>query len=438
MSGISIGRVRGLFGRFSGTLMLSGVQAAVLCISLLSQVSLARHFGASHDLDKFYAVLGVATGVLGSLGVGINYVLPPKLVRFVVAGDEHEASLHAGRALLTLGVAILLIAVIGASIMLVVAENSPISEASGSMIGAVAAGWGIAAGTAMATILAAIATAHRRIAVPLCVSALPPFCLLLSVLFHPHPSATPVLAGMLVGTILQCMALALHARAFIRIEAPWFDVGRSDLAGLAMATFGAVCFSGYALIDAMLAPQMGAGILTLQSLSQRLVIAFGAVLTAGAFALAPADFGRQIEHGKHDEAGRGLNRTAATLIGVSLAAAVFTPILGKPILYLLFVGGSFGADQVDAMSLTLSLLLTGAGAMLATAIGFRLLYAMGSGQLVALASIVWLVSYAGLASLFWRLGMGNPLSISYAASWWLVFALMMILVHNRLRQAAQR
>lgn len=404
---------------------LGVLQGAVLCVSLFSQVFIARHFGVGHELDRYFGVLGTALGVMGALSVATNYVLPPELVRALTRNDvevaRNAAAEHGARILAWISA----LASAGAICMIVAAQLGA-RPAGAPDAGMIIFGWLIAATSACAGMFGAINTAYRRVALPLATSALPPAALSISLVISSDVDAARMLLAMLLGTSLQCLVLALSVRhriAWDRLRLRW---SKQESARLLIAAVGAACFSSYAVVDAFLAPELGVGALTLQSLAQRLTVAFGAVLSAGAFALAPDNFGRLIENGRFKDALRLFYRTAALMVGIALVACALTPWLGGFVLRLLFEGGNFKLAGVDQLTQVVTILLIGTGAMLSSAIGFRLLYALSSGVWVAGASLVWLVLYLVLALAFVAGDLPHALAWAYAVSWWMIFAWLLV------------
>lgn len=416
--------------RLLESLHLSGLQVVVLLVSLLSQISLARYFGPGHELDAFYFAIGISSGVLGSISVGLNYVLPPKIVRCIVAGNEEGARLVAGQALAAVSALVLVMAALGVLVTAGIVDMIWDSAVAWSGLGLIALGWAAAGVAAVAAALGAISLAHRRVGVPLALSVFPPAFLVLALFMSVKPGPGHVLGGMLAGTIAQAGALAFYVRPHVRFDfsdREWWRVR-----GLWLAAFGAACFSGYAFVDSFVAPLVGSGVMTLQALAQRLVIAFGAVVSAGAFALAPADFGRMVESGDYPGAKRALHGAVSMLVGLCTVAALLTPWLARPVLEFLFAGGSFSRDDVKGLTAIVALLCFGAGAMLSSAICFRLLYALTSGGAVAVASLAWLFSYLALSLCLWQLAAPNPLALAYVLSWWWVFMALMLTLHRKL------
>ena len=398
---------------------LGALQILILCLSLLSQVLIARRFGVGHELDRYFAVLGTALGVMGSLSVGTNYVLPPKIVRALAKHDRDGARIAAAEGARRILAWIGAVTLIGATGM-IVASGAGGALAGAPNAGLIALGWLVAAGSACAGMLGAISTAHRRVAVPLGASALPPAAMLLALATHRDGGAVVMLTGMLTGTALQCAVLAATLRGLVDWRHGQLRWDRRENGQLLMAVAGAACFSSYSVVDAFVAPAIGAGALTLQSLGQRLVVAFGAVLSAGAFALAPDNFGRLIEAGQRRHAYRLFRRAGMMLVAITLAACAMMPIIGGGVLQLLFAGGSFRLASVDDLTMLVAILLVGSGAMLSSAIGFRLLYALAAGAHVAAASVAWLVAYLLSALTLVALGLPYPLAWAYVSSWWTV------------------
>lgn len=395
--------------------MLSAIQLASLAASLFSQILLARRIGPGSELDLYFAAFGFATAFVGCAGVAATYLVPAHILQ--QKSLHLDVRLTAGSCLVALGLAAVTLAAVSAAIFLPGIGFMASFQSLADLSLIITLCWISALAAVLVAVFSAMGSAYQWVEWPMGLAMLAPLAVVGSLLWPGKVSVATMAAAQCAGIVVQAVALAVLLRQHWSVRAVTVAATRSVLRMVPLAAVGGLCFSGYSAIDAMLAPWLGEGVMSHQALAQRLVIAFGAVVSAGPFMLAPSRLASPQSVKERLDAWRYLLATSMAMCGVAWLTAALTPVFARPLVGLMFQGGAFSAADGDAVARFLTYLLMGAGPMLATAVVFRFLHGLGRQQEVASISCAWLALYGSLG---WALkGMlgSSVLSISYSTSW---------------------
>jgi len=400
--------------------ILSAIQLASLAASLASQALLARRIGPSSELDLYFAAFGFATAFVGGAGVAATYMVPARILQ--QTSLHLDVRLTGGSCLVALGLAAVTLAAVSAAIFLPGIGMTPSFQSLPDRSLIITLCWISALAAVLVAVFSAMGSAYQRVEWPMGLGMLSPLAVVGSLSWPGTVSVSTMAAAQCAGIVVQAVALAVLLRQHWSIRRVTVAATSSVLRMAPLAAVGGLCFSGYSAVDAMLAPWLGEGVLSHQALAQRMVIAFGAVVSAGPFMLAPSRLAGLQGLNERLNAWRYLLATSMVMCGVAWLTAALTMGLARPVVGLLFQGGAFSAADTEAVARLLTCLLIGAGPMLATAVVFRFLHGLGRQQDVAAISCAWLALYGGLG---WALkGMlgSSVLSISYSTSWLVIGA----------------
>jgi putative peptidoglycan lipid II flippase len=404
-------------------LIISAIQLASLMASLASQVLLARLIGPGSELDLYFAALGFATAFVGSVGVAATYLVPALILQ--QKSLLFDSRLTAGSCLVALGLAALTLAAIGAAIFVLGTGMTASFQSLPDRSLIITLCWISASAAVVVAVFSAIGSAYQWIEWPMGFTMLAPVAVVGALLWPGKVSVATVAAAQCAGILVQTMALALLLRQHWVVRTVTVGATRSVLRVVPLAAFSGLCFSGYAIVDALLAPWLDEGVMSRQALAQRLVIAFGAVVSAGPFMLAPTRLVSLEGANERLNAWRYLLATSMAMCGVAWLTAALTTVFGRSFVGLLFQGGAFSAVDSDEVAHFLAYLLIGAGPMLATAVVFRLLHGLGRQREVASISCAWLALYGSLAWALKEMLGSSVLSIAYATSWLVIGAVVL-------------
>ena len=151
--------------------------------------------------------------------------------------------------------------------------------------------------------------------------------------------------------------------------------------------------------------------------------------------LAPSITATMLDEGLKQDAWKYTFKAAKVLIVVCLFTSACTLWIGQWAIGLLFQWGVFGTSDTQAVTIMLTILLIGAGPMLASAVAFRVLQNTGNSLHIAYLSFTWVILYALFAKLF-NVRFGNlSLSIAYVVTWSLIALAAYILLARNLKSA---
>lgn len=394
---------------------LSSLQLGLLIVSLGAQILMAQKIGPGRELDSYFAAIGFAMAWVGSVAVSGTYLLP---ARILTDGDTAEQqSAIAGNGVIAIAAVGFCVAIISMVVFLASTASGKQTYPNENDNLLIGLSWTVASTSVLAAAWGAVGNAHGRVVGALALGMLPQAFMVTYLLVVKEASVVSMVGAQLVGISVQTVCLARIYRShwtLIGLDLP--AVAR--IAGnLPVAAAGALCFSAYAAVDAWLAPGFGEGVLSHQALAQRLVIAFSAVLSAGPFMLATSIVSTMLDQGRTQDIWKYTFKAGIVLTGLCLVASALTPWIGKWAISILFQRGSFGSSDTYAVSTVLTVLLIGAGPMLASAVAFRVLHVMDHGVKVAILSLSWLIIYTIFAKFMSNWFGALSLAIAYVVAW---------------------
>ncbi len=399
-------------------LYLSALQVCALLASFVAQILIAQRIGPSLALDAYFSVTGFALTFLGCVASGVFYRLPS-----VISSAEKSGFGQADMAGNGLVAAFVLGLITGiTSLVIFIAGVISIQKGSGVEYDGllIFLGWLVAYFSLLVTAWGTVGNSQGKAAGVIVLSIVPYAVTGGYFLLEPLPNVVGLASSQLLGNGVQICGLALLYRRFWTFRA--LDgrmIGRM-LRSLPIAAAGALCFSGYSAVDAWLAPILGPETLSHQSFAQRLIIAFGAVLSVGPFMLSSNVTASMLKDNRLKDILMFCLKTAVALVFSCLIASAMTPSLGKWVISLFFERGFFDQNDTDAVATNVAILLIGAGPMLSTTIMFRVLHNLGSERGIAVLGVAWILLYASCAYLSSPWFGSLTLSVSYVISWWLV------------------
>lgn len=411
-------------------ILISSVQLVTLVASLASQVLLALHIGPGVSLDAYFSAFGFSAAVLGGLVVASTYLIPP-YINDAEKDTVGGAKVGAGEVLVAfLGIALVLI-FCGQLFLLVMRNKISPSITVDYIDVLIFCGWSTAFLTVLTSVLTAIGVANKVILKPMVSGALPTLCVVAYLIISKSPAIKFVALVTTGGVLFQVLFLAWILRMHWTVKNIYFLKVTEVIRKIPLAAAGAICFSGYAAVDSVLGLHLGVGVLSHQALAQRLVIAFGAVLSAGPFLQAPTQLGEFLSAGLWDGIRNYVIRASLVMIGLTATASFLMPSIGVYAIELMFQYGNFSAHDTFAVSQVVSILLLGAGPMLSTAIVFRAMHTLHLSKYVAIISLFWFFAYASFSMVFINYFGVNSLAAAYAISWVaaFVFSLLVLLRH---------
>jgi peptidoglycan biosynthesis protein MviN/MurJ (putative lipid II flippase) len=397
---------------------LSLLQFATLGVSFIAQVVLAAKIGPGRELDAYFASLGFSMAWIACISAGVSYCIPSYL------GSRMEAPFHRKKAcdsaLYTVAVISAILVLITVPIFIIIQKNILQSLVPQSFILVGLFCFLTAYMSNIVSVFVATATASGNLSRIIITNTIPPALVFLYLLAFNAPSVAGVAIVQTIGLFIQICVLLRLGREDFAMSYPQ----KRDFLKLTRLIFlgsaGALCFTGYAFVDSVIAPILGEKVLSHQALAQRLLIAFTGVVCAGPFLLAPS-FSNQMlkKNSQHKIWSFCIWSTVAMTLGCLTCAVVFS-IGGTRIIGMVFERGAFRASDTNAVSSILTILLVGAGPMVSCAVIFRILYELKRNVSIAFLSGIWLLLYALISLLIIPLAGYLTLSVAYTTSWLLI------------------
>ncbi len=394
---------------------LSVLQLFSLVVTVGAQMLIAQKFGPSLELDAYFTVVGFASAFIGSIASGVTYLLPAR-VRSHGKTAEQQITIAGNGVIATAFMGIIFTLASAVIFVMCLMTNQHVQTLKYDKL-LVFLGWAGALISVLATSWASVGNAHGRVIGSIIFSILPPAFILTYLLKLETPSIVGIVGAQMLGICLQTICLAWLYKShwsFARLN--YMDICR--LAGkIPLAAAGTLCFTAYPAVDAWFASDLGVGVMSHQSLAQRLVIAFSGIVSAGPFMLTASITAAMLDKSQKQEIWKYTFYVGIKLALLCFIASTFTPWIGQPLISLLFQHGEFRSSDTEVVSTIVKILLIGAGPMLATAVAFRVLYSLNESTLVAIIGLTWVVLYALFITLLSSHFGDLSLCISYVLAW---------------------
>ncbi len=407
---------------------LSSLQVISLFVSFIAQSLIAKKIGPGLALDAYFSVNGFAIAFIGCVASGAFYLLPGVINSSKESGQT--PSKLAGVGLILTFLFGIMVAVLSLSIFIF--GVLPNQKESGLEINwlLIILGWTGAIVTLISTAWSAVGNSHGKASGIIALGIFPYASVSLYLYFDPMPKIIGLATIQLLGNGLQALSLAILYRHYWTFK----DLDFSNLwrifHHLPIAAAASLCFSGYAAVDAWVAPMLGSEVLSHQAFAQRLVIAFGGVLAAGPFMLSSSMTAKMINEKRLKDLLNFCLKTGMALSVICIIASLATPSLGRWVISLLFERGFFDKQDTEAIASNVAILLLGVGPMLSSTVMFRALYNLNRVSNIAIIGVSWIIFYASFAKILMNFFGSYTLSIAYVLAWWTAATLTFLTLNN--------
>ena len=396
----------------------------VALVSFVNQQLIARLFGLSKETTAYGIATNGPTLVSGVLAAALTYGMVPLLVRHRLEDPEPERFMGAVLLRVTLAAAALAILGVLVSGPLIegLGRHGNLDEATLRLAHAVGiVSWANVGLLVLLAHFSAVHDAAHRFLTTVLGSAGPYVGMILGgLLFGRSLGVLAVAGGMAAGTLGGVVFLGLRARRETRFARPT----AAQVASLAAffrqapaAIASVLIFTSFGFVDSFWAPRIDAYALPTLGFGQRLLIAFGALVTSGPLAIITPRLAAALSEGREDDFRHDAIRALRLVVGFGGFIAGAVSVLAAPIVALLFQQGRFDADATARLAGVMPWMMAGMVPMLAVSLLFRAFYAKGwLGSTVAL-SFGTVGGYFALSDL-----LGGPFGTSgiaagYAAVW---------------------
>ncbi len=422
--------------RFAG-IAVAGAAGLSRILGFVRDVMIAAVLGAGPSAEALAVALRLPNLARRMVSEGaINAGFVPLQTQIRATGGADDAAGFAGRALTTIGLAILLLSALatlaaGALIGLLAGGFAPDGTARDIAVTATRLALPAIAAMTLAALIGAILASHGRfLAVawsPLVINfamiallAAP----LVGLALTPQTMALALAATMSFGALAQLALLLLALRRLpgtIRLRLPAFDADQRRFARLALPALLAAAGSQLVLLAAMPAASTIPGALAYLHYAERLLLLpLGLIAATAGIVLLPR-LAHQATEGTRSGF-RALGRRARfDALLLALPAAIGLILLAEPITTALFQRGAFESADARATAALLAGLACGLPFAVMTKITEQILFAqqrMRAAALIALAAFALALPACLLgARIAGPLGIGLGVSTAFAGQW---------------------
>jgi putative peptidoglycan lipid II flippase len=400
-------------------------------VSLACQLLMAHRFGASLALDAYLIAASIPTALAGLVGATLSFAILPAVIQ--AQTDPPTARTTATATLASLLAFSAVLVSVGCLSARAAMEKmgDPLGEdLAEDAVVMLQLSW-VSAGLLLPShYLGLLLIARKFFYFPVAAMAMPHVLLLMGLALLPADIGVMVVpSSMLAGASLSFVALLCRARhdlASLTASVHDWRLAGQTWKKLPGALLALSCFSSYAVVDALIAPSIAEGTLSILGYGQRLLIATGNLAVAGP-ATVLAYFMARSNATQGEAAARSrLLDTVKVTIAIGSAIAVTLAVLARPLVQLALEHGSFDAAATERLAALLPWLLLGMVPMLSSVLLFRGLYQLNHARAATSLGFSWTLLYATLCTIMTP-RFGEPaIPIAYAICWWTIFLTGMV------------
>jgi putative peptidoglycan lipid II flippase len=425
-------------GRSLQSIGLTSLSLGASAMGFVAQLLLAKVFGISASVDAYFFSLGAPMVAGGLVSSAINFHLTPQLrLSYTVGGMLSPAPVSESAvfrlawriSILTVAVGVLALPLqwwglpTGSAILM--EPQLPLL-----MIG----GWLFAGSLVYQSTAAALLTSRDRLMQAAILPLFPPTASAVLLLIAGEKLGIgAVLGGQLAGSIAAVVfshIALLGVRVPVPRVSPPATLFREVFRGLPFAGIAIACFTFYPLLDSVLAPHAGAGVMSQIAYAQRIVIGLGTLLAAAPLATLANEFSDISRTGSLPGFVRKVRQSVALTFGMATLLGVVFMTEGHTVVALLFGRGKFSTEDIEAVGSAIRWMAPGMVLMLLSSLIYRAGFALtGGARALAPVGLVWVVSYSVLGAALLRYGVVG-LAIAYSITWLFAFATTVLVIYR--------
>ena len=347
-------------------------------LGLISQVLIARTYGASSVIDAYLASIAIPVFLTSFITSACSYGLIPRLTEYQ---NNQEEFIHFTKSILFLGV---LVAVFYMFMFFL----SPIQAAyyknfididEQTLLVLFQIGWLIGIAQIFVSINSSILNAKSFYALSTSFASFPYIGIIISLaLLNQNQSILNLSYGLLIGTILAVITSSFFLSKELFTKTDNFlinptkyiiEISNTSIKAVAMASI----FTSYMIIDAYWAPRLGDGILATLGYSQRVIGTLGAISIMAIYVITGREAQSELSS-KGMSAFRELSKSFIKLSFIlSTALAIFLFLFIENIIELLFESKNFKKQDIISLAKTIKFMLPGMICMLVSTILLKLI-----------------------------------------------------------------
>ena len=404
------------------SLLVTGCAVVTYLLSFVSQVVIARYFGASGELDAYLTAYAIPGSTLGIVLTGIGFVVVPMWVKRREENDGLKAL--SGSLILVMAAVALTVAVLGAVLAnSVVALTAPGLDSEKLLLASrlqvffwIAAGFWV-----ISNLFVAIEHARNSFFVPALGMIMRPLLVILGALILAgqwgifslavgHLVAYFLLSAVLAFKVLRSLEVSFSASALRRTMREFFQVAFPVVVSL-------LPFGVLPAIDAFWSSKLPEASLSYLGYATRIAVALSAI---SAYGMAVVSFPLMVEgvaRGDMEAVRQRITKTLKFTLALMIPLACWLVVLRTPFLTVVFQRGRFDEQATQGVAAVLPWYLFGALGLGCMFILSRGIFALAGHRAFAVISLISLgVYFIGsgiLSGIYSYIGIG----ISYAIYW---------------------
>tara|TARA_B100001063_G_C16769470_1_gene560715 strand:+ start:548 stop:1867 length:1320 start_codon:yes stop_codon:yes gene_type:complete len=408
-------------------------------LGLISQVLIARTYGASSVIDAYLASIAIPVFLTSFITSACSYGLIPRLTEYQ---NNQEEFIHFTKSILFLGV---LVAVFYMFMFFL----SPIQAAyyknfididEQTLLVLFQIGWLIGIAQIFVSINSSILNAKSFYALSTSFASFPYIGIIISLaLLNQNQSILNLSYGLLIGTILAVITSSFFLSKELFTKTDNFlinptkyiiEISNTSIKAVAMASI----FTSYMIIDAYWAPRLGDGILATLGYSQRVIGTLGAISIMAIYVITGREAQSELSS-KGMSAFRELSKSFIKLSFIlSTALAIFLFLFIENIIELLFESKNFKKQDIISLAKTIKFMLPGMICMLVSTILLKLILCLKNSFQFALGlGFCWPALY--FSGIFFLNEFAlTGIAISYSVAWFVIVLILLINILVRTRE----
>ena len=406
---------------------VSIISLFISIVSFINQIIIANYFGAGKSLDIYLLASSVPLMISGLVSSALSFSLIPHLIKMQIKlGIDYK--LYLGQffrrcLLYSFSLSILgsLIFFIGIPYLYTSLKNEEITIAR--IISIIS--WISIIPAIILSIISSSLNARKSFYFPLILNFAPfLFTIILTASFHRFIGSATIALGVLFGTITG-MIIGLKK---IYPDIIWSSKSKNFIKSidsyifyLRYAIIAMLTFTIFQSIDAFWAIKLGQSNLSYLGYSQRLLIAFGALIIAGPSTVLIPRLTEAIQENREDDFLEDSVHLIKLIISLASVIAVIGSVLAEPLIKIMFQRGAFNSIDTSNLSKLLPYMLIGMVFMLNVVVLFRALFVKEKGIGVAFIGIICALLYFIFSGIFSHFFSIKGITFAYMLTWIFIF-----------------
>ncbi|EOR94011.1 Virulence factor mviN-like protein [Arcticibacter svalbardensis MN12-7] len=414
---------------FKSSIIVTVLSLILSGVGFISQVLIAKYFGAGKDLDIFLTFSSLPVLVAAILSSALSYSLTPTLIDAKRIFDIEFKNIVGNlikRILFYVSIIVVFVATgINFLIPRVYTEINIAMYGVGKQVLLLSSITVIA--TLFAGFFASQFNSDKHFVKPLLLNFLPYlFSIAFLLLFHASLGIVSIPLGIMIGTFISvCISIFILKSqiSFNKLSPSANAYVNKYLKKIPIAAVAMLCFTIYQSIDAYWAPKLGPSYLSYLSYCQRLLIAVGALVITGPSTVLIPRLTLAVLEKRSNDFLMDVNLILKVIFSLASVIAIIGSLLSKEIIEIMFQRGAFIVNDTVAIASILPYMLVGMIFMLCVVIMFRMLFVQKKIKFVALIGILSTILYfvfSGIAVYFSTI---KGICMSYILTWVILFIL---------------